>query len=97
MEDEQVPEARHHPGGRSAADPDWIHQAACRSLPTSVFFPSPGEDRGVTLAKAICAGCLVKDACLEFGLHQPDGIWGGATPGERRRIRRRRRGRTDAA
>ncbi len=50
------------------------------------------------LAKAICAGCVVKDACLEFGLHQPDGIWGGTTPGERRRIRRRRRrGRTDAA
>ncbi|NIS66180.1 MAG: hypothetical protein GTO05_13680, partial [Gemmatimonadales bacterium] len=77
-----------HPGEQTATDPDWIHQAACRSLPTSVFFPAPGEDRAVSLAKAICVGCLVKGACLEFGLHQPDGIWGGTTPGERRRIRR---------
>lgn len=70
---------------------NWRKQAACRGLDTDIFFP-PGEaDAGP--AKAVCAQCPVRDACLEWALvtRQEEGIWGGMTDSERRRLRRRRR------
>ena len=47
----------------------------------------------VEQAKAICAQCAVRQACLEHALasRERDGIWGGATEKERRRIIRQRR------
>jgi WhiB family redox-sensing transcriptional regulator len=43
-------------------------------------------------AKAVCARCPVRTACLEFAIatNQPYGIWGGTNASERRSIRRRR-------
>ncbi|MEW6155549.1 MAG: WhiB family transcriptional regulator [Actinomycetota bacterium] len=74
----------------------WLGRAACRALPTGLFFPA-GEldDHAVEQAeeaKAICATCPVRVACLEFAIatNQPYGIWGGANASERRSIRRRR-------
>jgi len=69
----------------------WRQQAACRDSDTNTFFPDSDAQAGPALA--ICATCPVRDACLEFALetNQPDGIWGGATETERRRMRRRRR------
>src|SRR5947209_2878886 len=79
------------------AHPDaWLHRAACRALPTELFFPA-GEldDKAVEQAeeaKNVCAGCPVQGACLEFAIatNQPYGIWGGANASERRSLRRRR-------
>jgi WhiB family transcriptional regulator, redox-sensing transcriptional regulator len=75
---------------------DWRVSAECASLETAIFFPDPdGADyEGAVLdAKAICAACPVRNDCLEFAIRtrQDDGVWGGATPEERRSIRRRRR------
>lgn len=69
----------------------WREQAACRASDTALFFPESDDDAGPAIA--ICATCPVREACLEFALstNQTDGIWGGATATERRRIRRRRR------
>ena len=74
----------------------WFCRAACRALPTELFFPA-GEldDQAVEQAeeaKAVCAQCPVRVACLEFAIatNQPYGIWGGANTSERRSIRRRR-------
>jgi WhiB family redox-sensing transcriptional regulator len=41
-------------------------------------------------AKAVCQACPVQDACLLFAFEtkQEDGIWGGTTEDERRRLRR---------
>ncbi len=72
-------------------DPDdWRLDAACRDLDTAVFFPETGDAAAV--AKAICASCPVREACLEFALitRQDDGVWGGLDENERRRARRRR-------
>ncbi len=72
-------------------DPDdWRLGAACRDLDTAVFFPE-SED-GAAVAKAVCAACPVRGACLEFALvtRQDDGVWGGLDENERRRLRRRR-------
>ena len=37
-------------------------------------------------AKAICATCPVREACLEYALRirEPHGIWGGMSEAERR-------------
>jgi WhiB family redox-sensing transcriptional regulator len=69
---------------------DWRQDAACRDLDTAVFFPDTEEE--VAAALAVCAACPVREACLEFALvtRQDDGVWGGMTETERRRVRRRR-------
>lgn len=72
-------------------DPDdWRLDAACRDLDTAIFFPETEE--AVAAAKAVCATCPVREACLEFALitRQDDGVWGGLDENERRRVRRRR-------
>jgi WhiB family transcriptional regulator, redox-sensing transcriptional regulator len=76
-------------------DADWMARGACTAVPPSTFFPSDGS--GVEVARRICAGCPVKEPCLEYALaHRVDhGVWGGASERERRRILKRRR--SDAA
>jgi WhiB family redox-sensing transcriptional regulator len=70
-------------------DPDWRQLAACRHADPELFFPvsasGPSLDQ-VAQAKAICAGCLVRQQCLAFALHtrQDHGIWGGTSEEERR-------------
>lgn len=68
----------------------WRESAACRGVDANVFFPADDGDAGA--AKAICATCPVRQACLEYAIvtRQADGVWGGLTEVERRRLRRRR-------
>ena len=75
---------------------DWKADAACRDLDTNLFFPDSESDSGPALA--VCAVCPVREQCLDFAIRtrQNDGVWGGATETERKRIRRRM-GRTVAA
>ena len=69
---------------------EWRLDAACRDLDTAIFFP--GSDEEVATAKAVCASCPVREACLQFALitRQDDGVWGGLDENERKRVRRRR-------
>jgi len=69
----------------------WRQRAACRGVDPDVFYPVTDED--AQEAKSICSGCQVREACLEFALvnRERDGVWGGATERERRRIIRQRR------
>ena len=69
----------------------WRRHAACRGLDPEIFFPALDDD--VEDAKAVCAGCAVRETCLEFALQvrEKEGVWGGATEKERRRILRQRR------
>lgn len=68
---------------------DWKADAACRTLDTGLFFPDAEAETGAALA--VCAECPVREACLDFALRtrQNDGVWGGHTESERRRLRRR--------
>jgi len=70
---------------------EWRSDAACRGADLDLFFPISDDDAGP--AKAICATCPVRDACLEWAIatHQEDGVFGGLNAAERRRLRRRRR------
>ena len=53
-------------------------------MPAEVFFPDNWER--VPLAKLVCAKCRVKKQCLEAGMDEPYGIWGGKTERERRSL-----------
>ncbi len=69
----------------------WRELGACRGLEPSIFFPDD-EDEAAE-AKSVCAECKVRVACLEYALtiREKQGVWGGATERERRRIIRQRR------
>ena len=69
----------------------WRNRGACRGLDPEIFYPQSDEE--VTEAKDVCAQCHVRVACLEhaIGHREKEGVWGGATERERRRIVRQRR------
>lgn len=77
-------------------DTDWARDAACRDADPALFFapgkesPSQREAREWK-AKAICSGCRAKPGCLDYALttSQEDGVWGGLSEDERRRLMRR--------
>jgi len=80
--------------------PAWMSYGACRDSDPDLFF---GVDPGFgcygelkaervareKAAKAVCADCPVQDLCLKFAMAAPeqDGVWGGLTDKERRRMR----------
>lgn len=68
----------------------WAAQAACRGLDVRMFYPDSGKRS--TPAQRVCAGCLVRAACLEHALEvgERHGVWGGATEDQRRVMRRSR-------
>ncbi|HSS08565.1 MAG TPA: WhiB family transcriptional regulator [Acidimicrobiales bacterium] len=72
-------------------NPVWRQRAACRGVEPDIFYPVSDED--AYEAKAICFVCPVREACLEYALanRERDGVWGGATERERRRMVRQRR------
>jgi WhiB family redox-sensing transcriptional regulator len=69
----------------------WRDKGACRGIDPAVFYP--GEDEDASEAKAICSQCAVVQACLEHALtaREKEGVWGGLTERERRRVIRQRR------
>ncbi|MCU1392973.1 MAG: putative WhiB family transcriptional regulator [Ilumatobacteraceae bacterium] len=69
----------------------WRELGACRGLDPSMFYPDEEDDAAT--AKAVCQQCDVRIACLEHALasREKQGVWGGATERERRRIIRQRR------
>ena len=69
----------------------WRQRAACRGVDPDIFYPASDED--AEAAKAVCGQCPVRQPCLEYALanRERDGVWGGATERERRRILRQRR------
>ena len=54
----------------------WQDRARCAGAGLELFFPDGGDTRR---AKAFCAGCPVKDDCLDGALtrREPWGVWGG--------------------
>lgn len=72
-------------------DSSWQALGACRDVDPKVFFPRDGI--GTTVAQRICNMCVVQEHCLEYALEtrQDNGVWGGTSERERRRILKRRR------
>ena len=72
----------------------WWSRAACATADPDLFFPishSGPAVRQVTRAKAVCARCEIRRECLRYALDAGSiqGVWGGMTEMERRRLQRR--------
>lgn len=70
----------------------WREAAACIDVVDEVsFFPDKEDLGAIVRAKAVCSSCPVADICLSWAIetNQSQGIWGGHTTKERRRLRRR--------
>jgi len=69
----------------------WRRHSACSGLDPDIFYPATDEDAAE--AKLVCGDCTVRETCLDFALQgrEKEGVWGGATEKERRRILRQRR------
>ena len=82
-------------GKRSMSRPlpgRWRTRSACGPETLHLFYPEKSED-GLTdygPAKKICSGCPVREECLAHALaaRELEGVWGGASPSQRRRMRR---------
>jgi WhiB family redox-sensing transcriptional regulator len=76
----------------------WMEDAACLDVDPEVFFPVGEEgsavyERDLARARAVCAGCEVREQCLAYGVRQdvrqvlirvePEGVFGGLTARER--------------
>ncbi|MCT9007145.1 WhiB family transcriptional regulator [Streptomyces rhizosphaerihabitans] len=74
---------------------NWRDSAACRTVDPDLFFPIGSTGPAllqIQEAKAVCAGCPVRDECLRWALDtgQSVGVWGGTSEAERRALARRR-------
>lgn len=70
---------------------EWIDRAACVGADPEIFFLPRG--RNATEAHRICAGCPVRQECLDEAIENREqyGIWGGLDRDERRAYARARR------
>lgn len=68
--------------------PRWWPYRGCIDVPTAVFFPD--DAAGERAAKAVCATCPVRVACLDYAVEEgiEEGVWGGTGEWTRRRRRR---------
>jgi len=69
----------------------WRELALCAQVDPELWFPESGQPNGK--AKLVCSWCDVRAECLAFALEANEqyGVWGGLSPEERRRLRRRQR------
>lgn len=69
--------------------PAWMADANCRGMDPELFFPEPGES--LASARAVCRACDVQAECLAYAINtgEKQGVWGGTSGQERKRIRRR--------
>ena len=64
----------------------WTDFAACRGL-TDLFFAEHGQAADAAQARTVCSTCPVREPCLEAGLWEEFGVWGGTNRPERQRLR----------
>lgn len=69
---------------------DWRARAACKGLPTQLWFPVSAPPTRDVLE--VCRACPVKAACLAEAMSTPwlAGVWGGTTQRERAAARRKK-------
>lgn len=74
----------------NSSDRSWMAEAACRNISPDIFFPEKLPGKHVikaSAAKKICMNCSVQEECLNYGLKEAHGIWGGLAPRKRQHLR----------
>lgn len=66
----------------------WYENANCIGTDPESFYFDENQTRIPALVRRVCAACEVREECLEAGLDEDWGIWGGKTKSERLRMRR---------
>lgn len=73
---------------------DWMARGACAGQDPEIFhlerkyvLGSARYRKALAHARSFCDGCEVRQACQDYGMSQPEGIWGGTTASQRRRKR----------
>ena len=69
---------------------DWMRLGNCVGVDVALFFPAQGDMAAIREARRVCAGCSVRAACLDYSNSypiEPDGVWGGLSADERKRVR----------
>ncbi len=69
-------------------DESWMDQAACRGRSPELFYAN--EEVLLRAALRVCSSCRVRRECLDYAFAYgfEDGVWGGRTERERRRMLR---------
>jgi WhiB family redox-sensing transcriptional regulator len=67
---------------------EWRAQAACRGLPTELWFPQKGDNHAQSVAKEICGTCPVQQDCYDYAMEVAQqvellGTWGGTSQKQR--------------
>lgn len=67
---------------------NWMQHANCKNMDTNLFFADDGHQY-VDFALDVCYSCDVRTECLNYAMrhHIDDGLWGGLTPTQRRKLR----------
>lgn len=65
---------------------EWVEQGLCAQVGGDMWYPELGDPHKP--AKRVCAKCDVIEECREYALRtrQTDGVWGGLSPRERRKL-----------
>lgn len=69
----------------------WDADAPCKTVDTERFFYTYGIRVLPLDLRQMCAECPIRLGCLQAGLHEQHGIWGGLTPRQRYLYRRGQR------
>jgi WhiB family redox-sensing transcriptional regulator len=71
---------------------EWQTQARCRGCGPAIFYPEKSGPAQAREALMVCAGCPVRDVCLDHALtHREQGVWGGVTEEQRGAMLRAKR------
>lgn len=65
---------------------DWLVEAKCRRKNNDFWYPpldAENPDSYYAIGREICHRCPVWDKCLDKGVDEKWGMWGGLTPNER--------------
>lgn len=72
--------------------PRWMRKAACLGQGFDPWFPTDEAGEQGDAARWVCAGCPVRDECLDYALSARirHGLWGGLSGRERSALAHRR-------
>lgn len=65
---------------------DWMKSALCRGRKADLWYPpleAKVPEQYYAIGRELCHRCPIWDTCLDAGLEEKWGMWGGLTPQER--------------